>query len=75
MKPRRLRKKSCNSGERTGASKGKCRSIDDKGVKKNGKKRKPGANFHSEEKKNTHFLPHFGSTSESINGTEEPRIF
>ena len=29
-----MREKGCNSGGRTGASKGKCRSIDDKGVKK-----------------------------------------
>ena len=44
---------------------------------KNGKKRKPGANFLSAEKKEktTHFLPHFESTSESINGAEELRTF
>ena len=76
MNPRRLRKRSCNSAGRTGAS-GKCRSIDDKGGEKNGKKRKPGANFLSAEKKEktTHFLPHFESTSESINGAEELRTF
>ena len=56
-----MREKGCNSGGRTGASKGKCRSIDDKGVKKKkGKKRKPGANFHSEGKKTPTFYLSLG---------------
>lgn len=55
---------------------GKCRSIDDKGVKKKWKEKKTWGKFPFwRKKKNTHFLPHFGSTSESINGTEEPRTF
>lgn len=52
-KPKKIKKgkkKNCNSGERTGASKGTCRCRDDteKSLKK---KKKPGANFHFEVKK------------------------